>query len=170
MDQLKGFEQTGFYGIISDSKNNLWMAEFDEGHLGEIDAKTKQVRWYTPPTPHGKFRRLNVDDQDRVISAEYGNSKVSIFDPRTEKFAEYDLPVGTHPYRADIDKNGEIWASTMHTDRVVRLNPKTRDTTQYLMPSDTNMRTIFVDNTTTPVTIWVGSNHDHRLVKVEPQD
>ena len=27
---------------MSDSKNNLWMAEFDEGHLGKIDAKTLQ--------------------------------------------------------------------------------------------------------------------------------
>jgi len=30
--------------------------------------------------------------------------------------------------------------------------------------------TVFVDNSTTPVTFWVGSNHDHRLVKVEPLD
>jgi hypothetical protein len=30
------------------------------------------------------------------------------------------------------------------------------------------MRTVFVDNSTAPVTFWVGSNHDHRLVKVEP--
>jgi hypothetical protein len=28
----------------------------------------------------------------------------------------------------------------------------------------------FVDNSTTPVTFWVGSNHDHRIVKVEPLD
>jgi virginiamycin B lyase len=41
---------------------------------------------------------------------------------------------------------------------------------QYLMPSDTNMRTVFVDNSTTPVTFWVGSNHDRRIVKVEPLD
>ena len=32
--------------MISDSKNNLWMAEFDDGHLGKIDAKTLQVTWY----------------------------------------------------------------------------------------------------------------------------
>ena len=38
------------------------------------------------------------------------------------------------------------------------------------MPSDTNMRTIFVDESTTPVTIWVGSNHGAALVKVEPLD
>jgi len=27
---------------------------------------------------------------------------------------------------------------------------------------------VFVDNTTSPVSFWVGSNHDHALVKVEP--
>ena len=56
----------------------------------------------------------------------------------------------------------------MSTDRVVRMHPKTGEAEQYLMPSDTNMRTVFVDNTTSPVSFWVGSNHDHALVKVEP--
>ena len=34
----------------------------------------------------------------------------------------------------------------------------------------TNMRTVYVDNSTTPVTFWVGSNHARALVKVEPLD
>jgi streptogramin lyase len=146
------------------------MAEFTEGHLGRIDAKTTQVTWYDLPSPHGRARRLAIDDQDRVLVAEYRASKVARFDPRTEKFTEYALPPYTFPYRADFDRNGEIWASTMSTDRVVRLDPATGQTVQYLMPSDTNMRTVFVDNSTTPVTFWVGSNHDHRIVKVEPLD
>ena len=58
----------------------------------------------------------------------------------------------------------------MSTDRVVRLDPKTGKSVQYLMPADTNMRTVFIDNSTSPVTFWVGSNHDHRIVKVEPLD
>jgi virginiamycin B lyase len=29
---------------------------------------------------------------------------------------------------------------------------------------------VFVDNSTRPVTFWVGSNHDHRIVKLEPLD
>jgi len=32
------------------------------------------------------------------------------------------------------------------------------------------MRTVFVDSSTTPTTFWVGSNHDHRFVKVGPFD
>jgi hypothetical protein len=58
----------------------------------------------------------------------------------------------------------------MATDRVVRFDPKTGKSVEYLMPKDTNMRTVFVDNTTSPVTFWVGSNHDAGLVKVEPLD
>jgi virginiamycin B lyase len=158
------------YQVISDSQNNLWMAEFQAGHLGKIDAKTTQVTWFALPTKNARARRMNIDEQDRIIVTEYRGNKVATFDTRAEKFTEYPLPAHTYPYRANFDKNGEIWASTMHTDRVVRLNPKTGEAVQYLMPSDTNMRTVFVDNSTTPTTFWVGSNHDHRIVKVEPLD
>jgi streptogramin lyase len=169
-DQLPTVKNAGIYQVMADSKNNLWMAEFTDGHLGKIDAKTKAVTWYEMPTAHARARRMEIDAQDRVLVTEYRTSKVALFDSKTEEFTEYSLPQYTYPYRANFDKNGEIWASTMSTDRVVRLDPKTGQTVQYLMPSDTNMRTVFVDNSTTPVTFWVGSNHDHRIVKVEPLD
>src|SRR5215472_3643457 len=158
------------YQVISDSKNNLWMAEFQEGYLGTIDAKTHAVKWFPLPTPHARARRMQIDDQDRIVVTEYHGNKVAVFDTRTEKFTEYPLPPYTFPYRANFDKNGAIWASTMSTDRVVRMDPKTGATEQYLMPSETNMRTLYVDNSTTPVSFWVGSNHAHALVKVEPLD
>jgi len=169
-DQLPGVKNASIYQVIADSKNNLWMAEFTEGHLGKIDAKTTAVTWYPIPTAHARARRMQIDDQDRILVTEYRASKVALFDTKTENFTEYSVPEYTFPYRANFDKNGEIWASTMSTDRVVRLDPKTGHAVQYLMPSDTNMRTVFVDNSTTPVTFWVGSNHDHRIVKVEPLD
>ncbi len=169
-DQLPGVKNAGIYQVMSDSKNNLWMAEFTEGHLGKIDAKTGQVTWFATPTPHARDRRMEIDDQDRVLVTEYRTSKVALFNTKTEQFTEYSLPEYTFPYRANFDKNGELWASTMSTDRVVRMNPKSGETEQYLMPSDTNMRTVFLDNSTAPVTFWVGSNHDHKLVKVEPLD
>ena len=58
----------------------------------------------------------------------------------------------------------------MTTDRVVRLDPKTGQSVEYLMPRDTNMRRVFVDNSTSPVTFWIGSNHGASIVKVEPLD
>ena len=169
-DQLPPGRRYGIYQVISDSKNNVWMAEFADGHLGRIDAKTLKVTWFALPTPHGRARRMEIDDADRIMLTEYRANKVAVFDTRTEQFTEYNLPPYTFPYRANVDKNGEIWASTMSTDRVTRLNPKTGEAVQYLMPGDTNMRTVFVDNSTTPVSFWVGSNHAHALVKVEPLD
>jgi virginiamycin B lyase len=169
-DALPDLKKASIYQVMADSKNNLWMAEFSEGFLGKIDAKTTKITWYPVPSAHARLRRMEIDAQDRVLVTEYRTSKVALFDTNAEKFTEYSLPQYTFPYRADFDKNGELWASTMSTDRVVRLDPKTGNAVQYLMPSDTNMRTVAVDNSTTPVTFWVGSNHDHRLVKVEPLD
>ena len=168
--ELPAGHHYSMYQVISDSKNNLWMAEFSEGYLGNIDADTHAVKWFPLPTPHARARRMEIDDQDRILVTEYRGNKIAMFDTKTEKFTEYSLPPYTFPYRANIDKNGDIWASTMSTDRVVRMDPKTGVTVQYLMPSETNMRTVYVDNSTTPVSFWVGSNHAHALVKVEPLD
>src|SRR3977135_4081769 len=55
------------YQVISDSKNNLWMAEFQRGHIGKIDAKTLAVTWFATPTEHARARRMRIDDQDRII-------------------------------------------------------------------------------------------------------
>ena len=170
-DALPPGRRYGIYQVISDSKNNLWMAEFDDGHLGKIDAKTLQVTWFATPTAHARARRMEIDDQDRILVTEYRGNKVALFDTKTEQFTEYPLPTAyTGPYRAQIDKNGEIWTGGMHTDRIVRLDPKTGKALEYLMPSDTNLRSLWLDETTTPVTFWTGSNHDHALVKVETLD
>ena len=165
-----GPKRHSIYQVISDSKNNLWMSEFTDGHLGKIDAKTGKVTWYPLPTTNGRARRMNIDDQDRIVVAEYRGNKVAVFDTKTETFTEYSLPAHTWPYRAAIDKNGEIWTGGMHSDRAVRLNLKTGETVEYPLPKETNMRTVFIDNSTTPVIFWTGSNHGAALVKVEPLD
>jgi streptogramin lyase len=170
-DALSGGRHS-IYQVISDSKNNLWMAEFVDGFIGKIDAKTNAVTWYDLPTAHGRARRMQIDDQDRILLTEYRGNAVAVFDTNAEKFvSEYKLPTPySGPYRAAIDKNGEIWVAGMQTDRAIRVDPKTGESVEYLMPSDTNMRSLYVDSSTSPVTFWTGSNHAHALVKVEPLD
>jgi streptogramin lyase len=94
-----------------------------------------------------------------------------MFDTKTEKFREWEIPTPySAPYDVTLDKNGEAWTGSMSSDRVARLDPKTGKITEYLLPRSTNIRRVFVDNTTTPVTFWVGSNHGGSIVKVEPLD
>ena len=100
-------KNAGIYQVISNSKNNLWMAEFTQGHLGKIDAKTLQVKWIPLPTPFGRARRMQIDEQDQILVTEYRGNQVALFDTKTEKFTEYMMPPYTFPYRANYDKNGE---------------------------------------------------------------
>ena len=111
-----------------------------------------------------------MDDQDRFWFAEYRGNKIGMFDTRQERFSEWPLPRLTQPYDVIWDKNAELWTSGMTTDRVVRLDPKTGQSIEYPLARDTNMRHMFVDNATTPVTFWVGSNHGASIVRVEPKD
>ena len=97
--------------------------------------------------------------------------KVGVFDTKTETFTEWSVPTRwTNPYDVTLDKNEDAWTGSMLNDRVVRLDTKTGDFTEYLLPRSTNIRRVFVDNSTTPVTFWVGSNHGASIVKVEPLD
>ena len=94
-----------------------------------------------------------------------------MLDTKAEEIKEWPLPTPcTQPYDVIWDKNGELWTGGMTTDRVVRLDPKTGQAVEYPLPRDTNMRRMFVDNSTTPPTFWVGSNHGASIVKVEPLD
>jgi virginiamycin B lyase len=167
---VPGSGRHSIYQVISDSQNNLWMAEFQKGYIGRLDAKTGEARWHKLPTENARARRMNIDDQDRIVVAEYRGNKVALFDTKTEKVTEYPVPASTWPYRAAIDKNGDIWTGGMHSDRAVRVNTKTGETVEYQLPRETNMRTVFIDNSTTPPTFWTGSNHGAALVKVEPLD
>ena len=58
----------------------------------------------------------------------------------------------------------------MATDRVLRLDPASGKSVEYLLPRQTNVRRVYVDNSTSPVTFWVGSNHGASIVKLTPLD
>jgi streptogramin lyase len=159
------------YGIPSDSQNNLYLLEFGSNNIGRIDAKTKEFKVFSTVTQNSRPRRGRFDAQDRLWFAEYGANGIGMLDPKTGNIQEWKVPLPwSAPYHVVPDKNGDVWAGSMWTDRVTRLNPKTSTFTDYLLPRETNIRRVFVDNSTTPVTFWVGSNHGASVLKLEPLD
>ena len=171
LKKLPGDGPYTIYAVDSDSHNNAYFTEFQTNYIGRIDAETGAVRFYPTPTLHSRPRRVRMDSQDRLWFGEYQGNRIGMFDTKTEKFTEWPLPTPwSGPYYVTWDKNGELWTGGMTTDRVVRLDPKTGKVVEYLMPKDTNMRRVFVDDSTTPVTFWTGSNHGASIVKVEPLD
>ena len=157
------------YDVIPDSRNNVYFTDFRQGQIGRIDAKTGQIKLYETPTPHSAPRRGSMDAQDRLWFGEYRADRIGMFDTKTEQFREWQIPPKwSSPYDVVLDRNGEAWTASMLSDQVTRLNPQTGATVSYLLPRSTNIRRVFVDNSTTPVSFWAGNNHGASIVKVEP--
>jgi virginiamycin B lyase len=94
-----------------------------------------------------------------------------MLDPETGTVKQWTLPTPwAQPYDVVLDRNGEAWTGSMLSDRVSRLDPRTGEFVEYLMPHNTNIRRVYVDDTTTPVSFWTGNNHGASIVKVEPLD
>ena len=157
------------YDVIPDSKNNVYFTDFRQRHIGRIDAKTGTVDLYEIPTPNSAPRRGSMDTQDRLWFGEYRGDRIGMFDTKREEFKEWLIPPKwSSPYDVVVDRNGEAWTGSMVSDQVTRLNPATGKTINYLLPRSTNIRRVFVDNSTNPVSFWAGNNHGASIVKVEP--
>ncbi len=169
---LKDGQDHAVYGIGADSKNNLFFNDIRTEKIGRVDAKTLEVKFFDTPTKRSNPRRGHMDSQDRWWFAEFRAGKIGMFDTKSERFQEWDPPTAwANPYDVVLDKNGEAWSSGMTNDFVQRMDPKTSQFTEYLLPlTSLNTRRVFVDNSTSPVTFWVGDNNSAALVKLEPLD
>ena len=159
------------YDVIPDSRNNGYVLPLGSDEIIRIDAKTGAMTRYKTPTAGSGPRRGMMDAQDRLWFGENRADRIGMFDTRTERFQEWRAPTpGAWPYDVTVDKNGNAWSGGEYNDRVLRLNPTTGQFTEYLLPAETNVRRVFVDNSTTPVSFWVGSTHGASIVKLEPLD
>ena len=92
-----------------------------------------------------------MDAKGNVWFAEFAANKVAMFDPKSENFREWDAPTPhTYPYDVFMDRHGALWSGSMSSDRVLRFDPASGQSVEYLLPHPTNVRRIFIDDTTTP--------------------
>jgi streptogramin lyase len=159
------------YDVIPDSHNNGFFLVMGAEEVGKIDAKSGKIQIFKTPTPGSGPRRGMMDAQDRLWFGENRSDKIGMFDTKTSAFKEWAVPTpGAWPYDVTSDKNGDVWSGGEYNDRILRLNPASGEFIEYLLPRQTNVRRVFVDNSTTPVTFWVGNNHGASIVKLEPLD
>jgi virginiamycin B lyase len=158
------------YGIVSDPQNNIWFFDFADRNVGRTDKNTGATTLYAVPTPASRPRRGHMDGNGVITFAEFGADRVGTLDTATDQIREFPLPEYFSPYDAVMDRNGEIWTGGMNADRIVRVDTKTGQSVGYLLPESTNVRRVSVDNSTTPVTFWVGNNHRGKIIKLEPLD
>jgi virginiamycin B lyase len=159
------------YGIYADKQNNIFFCDFGGENIGKIEAQSGKVTLFPTPTRKSRPRRGRMDEEGRLWFAEWRADKLAMFDTRTEKFQEWTVPTPyMSPYDVVRDRTGELWSGGMNTDRVLRTNLASGENIEYLLPRSTNIRRVFIDNTTPRPTFWVGNNHGASIVKMETLD
>jgi streptogramin lyase len=167
----------GIYDTDTDSKGRTNLYIWTEGKIGIFDPKTVQYAEFLTPTPMSGPRRGQIDGQDRLWAAEFYAGQLVMFDPDKKILKEYPLVNGTKPYTAPYaepysasadDKNQIVWTHDFSSSRLYRIDMNTGQSTEYMTPSNYEVRDLKVDTAAARPTVWVPAYRPpSKLVKIQ---
>jgi len=105
--------------VWSDSKGNVWVAEWSSGQLSRYEpAAKKWSQWKAPGgSPH--VYAVYVDETDKVWVSEWSAQVMLRFDPQTEKFESFKSSSGNANVRQIHGRRGEVWTPESGADKLV---------------------------------------------------
>ena len=131
------------HDVAVDSNGIAWVSERLTGNIGRFDPNS--LTYTQIPLPPGNSTKwylnaIEVDPEDRVwlIDAE-PNDRLVMYDPKTEDFTLYDVPKppygGTVVNTIRFHPNGTVWMTGITADRIVGLNPDSKEFSMFPVPS-----------------------------------
>jgi streptogramin lyase len=99
----------------ADWEGNLWVGFHETGKLVKVDQKTGKMTFYDPPTKNSGMYLPVPDARRKVIwVTEQTADKIARFDPKTETWTEFSLPIAeSDARRIELDPTNpnRIWWS-----------------------------------------------------------
>jgi len=167
----------GIYDTDTDSKGRTHLYIMRDSKIGIFDPKTSQYSEYRTPTPMSGPRRGQIDGKDRLWAAEFFAGQLVMFDPDKKTLKEFPLINGAKPYTAPYgepysasadDKNQIVWTHDFSSGRLYRIDMNTGHSTEYLTPSEYEVRDLKVDTNAERPTVWVPAYRPpSKLVKMQ---
>jgi len=164
-------------GVIS-RDGNFWAGGAISGTTGNsaelLDIRTGQM--------------LNLDSGDRRSAGRRGgfdpsgnawfggeNGTLVELDAKGKRIREFYPPGPVEPYNdlysVKSDKNGEVWGGKLHGREFLRFNPRTSQWISYAMPEPySHSRAVWIDEATTPTTVWYADYSTGRIVRIQPME
>ena len=116
----------GLRRVWSDSKGDLWMSEWNGGHLARYSPATRQwKRWPVPGTTAAKkasIYAVYVDDKDIAWVSNWSDNAVYSFDPATEKFTAVPGSKPSSQVRQILGAPGVIWLPESGNASIMRVD------------------------------------------------
>jgi streptogramin lyase len=170
----------GIYDTDTDSKGRTDLYIWREGKIGIFDPKDISYNEYPTPTAMSGPRRGQIDGQDRLWAAEFYAGQVLMFDPDKKILKEFPVINGGKPYTAPYaapystsvdDKNHIVWTNDFNSTRLYRIDMNTGHSTEYMTPSNYELRDFKVDTKASRPTVWLPSYRPpSKMVKVQVRD
>jgi virginiamycin B lyase len=124
--------------LIFDSNGDLWLSFIGAGGIGKWERATDSLVWWDVPILRSRPYGITLDHNDKVWFANYHNSGIASFDPKTETFRNYRITdmEPTNIRRPGADSKNMIWTVTwgslgMQEGALYRLNPETAEVDEY---------------------------------------
>jgi virginiamycin B lyase len=119
------------YGIVIDSRNRPWVAEFGTNKIATVDPQTMELREYGLPQEQTRPRRLQVTSDDIVWYVDYSLGLLGQLDPATGAVQEWASPGGARAraYGMAVDDQDRLWyvESGPDPNRFVGFDPATSE-------------------------------------------
>jgi virginiamycin B lyase len=105
--------------VWADSRDRIWVSEWNAGQVGMYDPASGQWReWHLPGNNPGAYA-VYVDERDMVWLSDFGANALVRFDPAQEKFQTFPLPSVGGNVRQLLGRSGEVWGAESGTDKLV---------------------------------------------------
>ena len=106
--------------VWADSKDRIWVSEWNTGQLSVHDAETGSWKTWKLPGSRPRAYAVYVDEKDKVWLSDFGANAVLRFDPASETFTSFPSPRPGARVRQLLGRPGEVWAPESGTDTLVR--------------------------------------------------
>jgi len=112
-------KRQGARRVWSDSKGNLWVAEWNSGNLSRFEPKTGNWSAWAAPGDQPHVYAVYVDDTDKVWVSEWSAQAMLRFDPTTEKWDAFRSSSARPNVRQIHGRKGEVWTPESGADKIV---------------------------------------------------
>lgn len=118
------------YGIITDNRNQPWIAQFGTNKLATIDPDRMDIQEISLPRADARPRRLALTSDGAIWYVDYAQGFLGRFDPSTGKVQEWFAPGGTsaRPYGMTADDRDRLWFVECgpQPNRLIGFDPSTQ--------------------------------------------
>ena len=105
--------------VWSDSKGNVWVAEWNSGNLSRYQPASGKWSQWRAPGSSPRVYAVYVDETDKVWASDWSAQVMLRFDPATEKFETFKSSSPSADVRQIHGRKGEVWTPESAADKLV---------------------------------------------------